>query len=57
MKLKRSPSAIAFIALTTKVLASGTTIMPSGIIFPEGTTQTSAAGIGAVPFGTSTAVP
>lgn len=53
MKCKLSLAVIAFIALTANLFAAGTTMTPNGIIFPDGTTQTTAAGSGAVPSGTT----
>jgi trimeric autotransporter adhesin len=46
--------ALAFLVVTSPALAgSSTTLTPTGIIFPDGTTQSSAAGSGAVPSGTT----
>lgn len=46
-------AAILAFALATPVLGSGTTMTPQGIIFPDGSTQTSAAGSGGLPSGTA----
>jgi hypothetical protein len=53
MKRTLSLTAIALLALTTNLFAAGTMMTPAGITFPDGTTQTSAAGSGAVPSGTT----
>ena len=53
MNRTRSLIAIALLALTTNLLAAGTMMTPAGIKFPDGTTQTTAAGSGAVPSGTT----
>jgi Chaperone of endosialidase len=53
MKRTLSLTAIALLAMTTNVLAAGTQLTPTGVKFPDGTTQTTAAGSGAVPSGTT----
>jgi hypothetical protein len=53
MKTKLSLLALALVSLTTNVFAAGTSLTPVGVVFPDGTTQTTAAGSGALPSGTS----
>jgi hypothetical protein len=54
MKTKLSLLALALVSLTTNVFATtGTSLTPGGVVFPDGTTQTTAAGSGALPSGTS----
>jgi hypothetical protein len=52
MKTKFSLMVLA-VAVTTQMFAAGTRMTPVGVVFPDGTTQTTAAGSGAVPSGTS----
>jgi hypothetical protein len=52
MNKTRSLPALLLV-LATNLFAAGTTMTPNGIIFPDGTTQTTAAGAGAVPSGTT----
>ncbi len=52
--MKRTLSLAAItVAVATNLFAAGTSVMPTGIVFPDGTTQTSAAGGGAIPSGTA----
>jgi trimeric autotransporter adhesin len=54
MKNTRSLTALALTMFAaTSLFAAGASLSPSGIIFPDGTTQTTAAGSGAVPSGTT----
>ncbi|HEX2059358.1 MAG TPA: tail fiber domain-containing protein, partial [Thermoanaerobaculia bacterium] len=51
---KLLPLVLFTLAVTVPVLAApGTSLTPAGIVFPDGTTQTTAAGAGAVPSGTT----
>jgi hypothetical protein len=52
MKSTLSLLAIAFLAVTSNLFA-GTSLTPVGVVFPDGTTQTTAAGAGATPSGTA----
>ncbi|HYC62136.1 MAG TPA: tail fiber domain-containing protein [Thermoanaerobaculia bacterium] len=52
MKRTLLPLAIT-LAVTINVFAAGTWLTPNGITFPDGTMQTTAAGSGAVPSGTT----
>ena len=54
MKTTLSLVTLIMLAVATSVFGgTGTTLTPTGIIFPDGTTQTSAAGSGATPSGTT----
>ncbi|HYH10209.1 MAG TPA: tail fiber domain-containing protein [Thermoanaerobaculia bacterium] len=53
MKTKLLLPALAFLAFTTSLRGAGTSVTPAGIVFADGTTQTTAAGSGAAPSGTA----
>ena len=53
MKTTLSLLTLLLLAVSSVFGAPGTTLTPNGIVFPDGTTQTSAAGSGATPSGTT----
>ena len=52
MKTKLLLPVLAFL-VSTNLFAAGTGLTPNGVVFPDGTVQTTAAGSGAVPSGTT----